>query len=104
MKRIFRAQSSLDVAHVRNVLTAAGIRAQMRNEYLVGALGDLPLMETWPQLWVEDVDEPRALRAISNVAQAATGPTWNCRCCGEMLEPQFLCCWHCGTERYEFDT
>jgi hypothetical protein len=104
MKRIYRAQSSLDVAHVRNVLTAAGIRAQMRNEYLVGALGDLPLMETWPQLWVEDVDEPRALRAISNVAQAASGPSWNCVGCGEMLEPQFLSCWHCGTERYEFDT
>ena len=99
MKRIYRAQSSLDVAHIRNVLIMAGIQAQMRNEYLQGAMGELPLMETWPQLWVDDADEPRALRAISSIGDAAAGSNWACSCCGETLEPQFLSCWHCGTDR-----
>jgi hypothetical protein len=103
MKRIYRSQSSLDVAHMRNVLIAAGIQAQIRNEFLQGAMGELPLMETWPQLWVDDIDEPRALRAISSVQNAAAGTPWICTCCGERLEPQFMSCWHCGTERYETD-
>jgi hypothetical protein len=53
LKRVFRAASLLQVAHARNVLTAAGIESEMRNQYLAGALGDLPMLETWPQLWVE---------------------------------------------------
>jgi hypothetical protein len=102
MKRIYRAQSPIDVAHIRNVLAAAGIRAQLRNEFLQGAIGDLPLMDVWPQLWVDDIDEPRALRAIAGLAQCSSGPTWNCSCCGESLEHQFLTCWHCGTDRFDF--
>ena len=103
MKRIYRAQSSLDVAHIRNVLVAAGIRSQMRNEYLAGAMGDLPLLEIWPQLWVEDIDESRALIALSTVSEAACGPGWSCGRCGEALEPQFQSCWHCGTDRYDIN-
>ena len=57
MKRVFRAASLLQVAHARNVLIAAGIESELRNQYLAGALGDLPMLETWPQLCVEDADE-----------------------------------------------
>ena len=57
MKRVYRAASLLQVAHARNMLIAAGIRCEMRNLYLAGAAGDLPMMETWPQLYVEEADE-----------------------------------------------
>jgi hypothetical protein len=76
---VFRAASLLQVAHARNVLTAAGIESELRNQYLAGALGDLPMLETWPQLWVEDPFE-----------------SWTCAQCGEQLEPQFTTCWRCG--------
>ena len=46
MKRVYRAASLLQVAHARNVLIAAGIDAELRNQYLAGALGDLPMLET----------------------------------------------------------
>ena len=65
MKRVFRAASLLQVAHARNVLTAAGIESELSNQYLAGALGDLPMLETWPQLWVEDPFESAALRAAA---------------------------------------
>ena len=61
MKRVFRAASLLQVAHARNILITAGIEAELRNQYLAGALGDLPMLETWPQLWVEDDLESAAL-------------------------------------------
>ncbi len=96
MKRVFSAASLLQVAHARNVLIAAGIDSELRNQYLAGALGDLPMLETWPQLWVEDVLESAALRALQNAATAPAGASWVCSQCGEELEPQFTSCWRCG--------
>ena len=97
MKRVFRAASLIQVAHARNVLLAAGIQSELRNQYLAGALGDLPMMETWPQLYVDDADETAALRALARAAAAPTGSSWTCDGCGELLEPQFTSCWRCGS-------
>jgi Putative prokaryotic signal transducing protein len=96
VKRVFRAASLLQVAHARNVLTAAGIDSELRNQYLAGALGDLPMFETWPQLMVEDSLESAALRALERAAAAPLGTPWTCGQCGEELEPQFTSCWRCG--------
>jgi Putative prokaryotic signal transducing protein len=96
MKRVFRAASLLQVAHARNVLTAAGIESELRNQYLAGALGDLPMLETWPQLMVEDALESAAFRALEAAAKAPSGAPWTCNQCGEQLEPQFTTCWRCG--------
>jgi hypothetical protein len=97
MKRVFRAASLIQVAHARNVLLTAGIQSELRNQYLAGALGDLPMLETWPQLYVEDADEAVALRALARAAVAPTGASWTCEVCGELLEPQFTSCWRCGS-------
>ena len=97
MKRVFRAASLIQVAHARNVLLSAGIQSELRNQYLAGALGDLPMLETWPQLFVEDADEPAALRALARASATPTGEPWTCDLCGEVLEPQFTTCWRCGS-------
>ena len=97
MKRVFRAASLIQVAHARNVLLTAGIESELRNQYQAGALGDLPVLETWPQLFVEDADEALALRALARAAAAPTGASWTCDVCGELLEPQFTNCWRCGS-------
>jgi Putative prokaryotic signal transducing protein len=96
MKRVYRAASLLQVAHARNVLITAGIETEIRNQYLAGALGDLPMLETWPQLWVEDDMETAALRALAVSIAPAMGDSWTCAQCGELLEPQFMTCWRCG--------
>jgi hypothetical protein len=96
LKRVYRAASLLQVAHARNVLITAGIQCELRNQYLAGALGDLPMMETWPQLYVDDDDESLALRALARAAAAPVGTMWTCSDCGEQLEPQFTQCWRCG--------
>jgi len=96
MKRVFRAASLIQVAHARNVLLTAGIQSELRNQYLAGALGDLPMLETWPQLFVADDDESAALRALARAAEAPSGAPWTCQQCDECLEPQFTHCWRCG--------
>jgi ribosomal protein L40E len=57
------------------------------------------MLETWPQLYVDDVDEVRALRVLREAAAPALGSVWVCEGCGERSEPQFTSCWRCGTER-----
>ena len=96
MKRIYRAASLVQVAHVRNLLLTAGIQSELRNQYSAGALGELPMFETWPQLLVDDDDEPAALRLLARAARPVTGDAWTCPQCGERLEPQFTSCWRCG--------
>lgn len=98
MKRVFRAATLLQVAHARNVLMTAGIQCELRNQYSAGAMGDLPMMETWPQLYVDDTDEGYALSVLSRAAAVPTGNPWTCRECGEVSEPQFTQCWCCGAE------
>jgi len=96
MIRVFRAASLLRVAHAQNLLTMAGIPSELRNQYLAGALGDLPMMETWPQLYVEEGDELPALRALARADVTTEGLHWECPHCGERLEPQFQECWRCS--------
>ncbi len=98
MKRVFRAPSLLQVAHARNLLLSAGIPSEVRNQYLAGALGELPMLETWPQLYVDETDEYRALRVLREIEARPGGAPWTCASCGECLEPQFTSCWRCGAE------
>jgi hypothetical protein len=98
MKRVYRAATLLQVAHARNVLITAGIQCELRNQYLAGALGDLPMMETWPQLYVDDADERFALSALARANAVPSGLPWTCAECGEQLEPQFTQCWRCGAQ------
>jgi hypothetical protein len=98
VKRVFRAASLLQVAHARNVLLSAGIDSELRNQYLAGALGEVPMLEAWPQLYVAEADEFRALRALREAAAPPRGSPWVCEACGEQLEPQFTSCWRCGAE------
>jgi hypothetical protein len=100
---VYRAASLLQVAHARNVLITAGIQCELRNQYLAGAVGDLPMMETWPQLYVDDADERFALSALARAAATPAGTPWICACCGEQLEPQFTECWFCGSEHGRAD-
>jgi len=99
MKRVYRAASLLQVAHARNMLITAGIPCELRNQYLAGAMGDLPLLETWPELLVEDGDEQFALSVLRRSNSAQGGADWICTECQERLESQFTCCWRCGRER-----
>jgi Putative prokaryotic signal transducing protein len=96
MKLVYRAASLVQVGHARNVLISAGIECEIRNQYLAGALGDLPMLETWPQLMVDDALESAALRALAAAAAAPKGAPWTCWQCGEELEVQFTSCWRCG--------
>ena len=63
-----------------------------------GAVGEIPFVECWPELWVRQPGD--ALRARGLIDQVlspgAQGEPWTCPGCGERIEPQFAQCWHCA--------
>lgn len=82
-------------------LRAEGIDCLLRNDELSTALGEIPFVECYPELWVVD-DEvwPRARLLLDKwLAEAEEpGPDWLCPGCGERIEGQFEVCWKCGRE------
>jgi hypothetical protein len=102
MKRVYSSYNLAAVHHARNLLEVEGIRAQVRNELLGSAMGQLPPIECQIELWViEDADAERAERVLRLGATRAgeSASPWRCSACGEPGEPQFTQCWRCGTFR-----
>ena len=99
MKKLTSADSLITINHYKNLLGAEGIRSEIRNEFLGGILGEMPFVETWPELWVcNDLDFDRAKQLIESVESESTtsSPGWRCKRCGEENEGQFAACWNCS--------
>ena len=97
MIKVFTHESFVLVSHVKNILQEAGIATLVKNERLAGALGEIPYLETWPELWVlenREADQARGL-ITDAMAEAPAGGSWTCANCAEVNESQFAACWHC---------
>ena len=94
-----RAQAGL----LKELLAREGVECIIRNEQLFAALGEIPFLECFPELWVVDDDVwPRARTLVDNwLKEDVNLCDWVCRKCGERLEGQFGACWKCGNPRDE---
>ncbi len=101
LRKVHTADSILEVAHLRNVLETEGIACVIRNDRLAGALGEIPFVECWPELWVVENLFAIKARELIRAAQAA-GPAraadWVCAQCGEPQDAQFDACWRCAAD------
>ena len=98
MKKVFSSYNQTFVYHARNLLEAAGIRAEVRNAILSSAMGELPPGECQAEIWVDDPDVARAEEILKR--PHVSGPEWRCEKCGETSGgPQFAQCWKCGAFR-----
>jgi hypothetical protein len=79
-------------------LATEGIICLVRNDELSTALGEIPFVECYPELWVVDAEVyPRARLLLDNwlAERGEKAADWQCAC-GEVLEGQFESCWQCG--------
>ena len=99
MHHVNSADSLVTINHYKNLLTAEGISAFLKNEHFGSNMGEVPFQEVWPELWVEnDLDYDRALQLIDSAKIADESPSapWKCQKCSTEIEGQFSVCWSCG--------
>jgi hypothetical protein len=96
VKKLTSAETIVTISHYQNLLAAEGIRTEIRNQHLGGIMGEMPVFETWPQLWVvNDLDFDRATQLIEASGDESPGEPWQCSKCGEENEGQYGACWNC---------
>jgi rubrerythrin len=86
-------------------LTRHGVAATVQSPYANAAMGELPIDECAPTVWIDDVGQLahahhvlQALQPASN----ATGMPWMCHQCGEEVDAAFGQCWNCGCMNQQF--
>ncbi len=99
MKTVYSASNISLVSIFQNILSGFGINCWIKNEFLQTGIGEIPPIECWPQLCVEDDDYAEAKRIVDDALTVKDTAVWNCESCGEELEGQFTACWKCGNNR-----
>lgn len=82
-------------------LVQEGIACVLRNVTLGSALGEIPMTECFPELWLLDAETwPRADNLLRQwLAEPDTGECWICPECGATVDPPLEVCWRCERER-----
>ena len=99
MKRVFTSLDTAELGLFKNILQKAGIRCFEKNEQMAQTIPSTPFQA---ELWVEnDEDYADAVALLEEWRKPtqATGASWTCSRCGEVLGSQFSKCWKCGTRR-----
>ncbi|MFC3151693.1 DUF2007 domain-containing protein [Litoribrevibacter euphylliae] len=99
MIKVFTNPNGFIVANIRNLLALEGIQTEIRNEFAVGATGELAYVDVWPELWVADWCEEKARQLISAFGSEEISGVWCCCSCREENEAAFDLCWQCGEDR-----
>lgn len=82
------------------VLHESGISCRVLNEFSAGALGELPVQDSWPQIWIHNENHlQRAGQVLRELESRDTGhQPVSCTACGESGPAGFETCWKCGAE------
>ncbi|MCI0573298.1 MAG: DUF2007 domain-containing protein [Myxococcaceae bacterium] len=85
---------------VANLLLEAGLQVQVRRESLAPLGGELPLSETWTELWLPAEELPRARELLARVEAEglASATSQPCPRCREDNPGNFELCWACGVD------
>lgn len=100
MQKVFTNQNIAIVGAVRSFLEENGISSQMRNEFSSSVMGELSIIDVWPELWVADELSNQATELVCEVQNKETnGPDWLCQQCKESNPVNFDICWHCESAK-----
>ncbi len=96
---VFSYRDRAQAALIQEILVNEGIHCLLRNDQLSSALGEIPFIECYPELWVVDNDVfPRARKLLDGWLNDSgnSDKPWICQKCGEHSEGHFGACWSCG--------
>ncbi|MEM7027143.1 MAG: DUF2007 domain-containing protein [Pseudomonadota bacterium] len=98
MKRVYVSDNPIIAGHLQSILEANNIATHLRNDSLTGGIGELPINECWPEIWVNDERDYELALTLINATLNSNNTNvsdWLCQC-GEKIEAQFDSCWSCG--------
>lgn len=103
MIRIYSSENRLEVQQIKDLLESKQIDCFIKNEFAIGAVGELSPFDAWPEVWLVDAEWEAKANAFITVfleelkAQQVKGD-WECERCHETNESTFEICWSCGME------
>ena len=99
MIKVYTNKNITMVGIVRAALENSEIECVIKNDNLTSTVGEMPFLETWPEVWI--FDEAKQEQAKSLVQEIITDKAqkrihWTCENCNEISEDQFTECWNCN--------
>jgi len=76
MKTVYSASNISFVSIFRDILKGHGIRCWVKNEFITAGMGDIPPIECWPQLCVDDDDFAEAKRIVDEALSEKVTTAW----------------------------
>ena len=99
MLKIHSSLNIMEIHNLKNVLETSGIRCEVRGEYRRAVIGELPVGDSFVELWLVDDDQAEQARRVLAAAMPRSSGPWTCPQCGESVEAEFDRCWSCQTDR-----
>ena len=102
MNKVFCHHDRFMVFQIKQLLEERGIPCFVKNEFAIGAMGELSPMDIMPEVWINDPEWlPKATQFIGEfTAQQSSTDVWECTKCHEKNAGNFELCWQCGTDNF----
>lgn len=101
MIKIYSHESIVVIHNLKNILSIEGIACRVKNDLISSGAGEVPPIEAWPEIWIEQEAQAEQARAL--IEKAVHGDpsqtSWFCHHCSETNAPAFETCWQCGEPR-----
>src|SRR5262249_55327348 len=102
MQKLYTAASIYEAQMVVDLLQFHGISARILNQVLSGLMGEVPLGQSFPQIWLfHPEDRDRAMGVLEDYKRrrrADLAAEIACHACGEPNPGNFELCWSCRSE------
>ncbi|MCP4863019.1 MAG: DUF2007 domain-containing protein [Pseudomonadota bacterium] len=83
-----------------DALTTQGIPCVVRNQFISGAMGELPAQDLEPELWLINADDlVFAERVLTSLKEDNNAEAWICSTCQEPQDAEFNLCWNCQSPK-----
>lgn len=98
MRKVFSHHDRFRVWQVKQLLEDNQIPCFIKNEYAIGAMGELSPLDVLPEVWLTDEEWSQKAKAlISKLLESNAGEKeWHCDHCNEDNDASFEVCWQCG--------
>lgn len=102
MQKFFSSHDRVAVHQVKQMLDDAGVPVLLKNDFIQGAIGEIPVVDNDIEVWLVDSSwEKRADKLLQDwqSSRVIDDIPWDCTACGAENEGNFGVCWACQASR-----